>query len=84
MTPPPTITRTPEHPCRQRRLSRGWQPVQLIGRMKIEAAKDGFGLPKTYLMLRWLFLWENQRTPMPGYYAGLLERILDAGGHPRG
>ncbi len=80
------------HPCRQRRLSRGWEPVQLIGRMKIEAAKDGFTLPKTYLMLRWLFLWENHRTPVPGYYAGLLARILgtpvsptgDVGGHRRG
>ena len=80
-----TATITPAmHPCRQRRLSRGWEPVQLIGRMKIEAAKDGLTLPKTYLMLRWLFLWENHRTPVPAHYAGLIVRALDAGGHRRG
>ncbi len=63
------------HPCRQRRLCRGWEPVQLIGRLRIEAAKDGRTLPKTYLLVRLLFLWENDRLPLPGYYAGLLARI---------
>ncbi|MFI7431457.1 hypothetical protein ACIBPB_31175 [Micromonospora sp. NPDC049836] len=64
------------HPARQRRLLRGWEPVQLIGRMRIEAAKDGVILPKTYLLVRLLFLWENHRLPLPGYYASLLTRIL--------
>ncbi|MER6592103.1 hypothetical protein ABT214_09670 [Micromonospora purpureochromogenes] len=63
------------HPARQRRLLRGWEPVQLIGRMRIEAAKDGVTLPKTYLLVRLLFLWENHRLSLPGYYAGLLTRI---------
>ncbi|GAB3855849.1 hypothetical protein GCM10029963_51250 [Micromonospora andamanensis] len=64
------------HPARQRRLLRGWEPVQLIGRLRIEAAKDGVTLPKTYLLVRLLFLWENHRIPLPGYYAGLIARVL--------
>ncbi len=69
------MTATVMHPARQRRLCRGWEPVQLIGRLRIEAAKDGYVLPKTYLMVRLLFLWENDRLPLSGYYAGLLARI---------
>ncbi len=52
--------------------------MQLIGRMKILAARDGVDLPKTYELLRELFLWEQHRTRMPGYYAGLLHRILES------
>ena len=79
-----TIISHPMHPCRARRLNHGWQPVQLIGRMKIEAAKDGLTLPKTYLLLRWLFLWENHREAVPAAYAGLITRALDGGGPRRG
>ena len=57
------------------RLSRGWEPVQLIGRMKILAGRDGMPLPAVYLLVRLVFLWENQRAELPGYYAGLLARI---------
>lgn len=57
------------------RLSRGWDPVQLIGRMKILAASDGVTLPHVYLMVRLVFLWENHRTPMPDYYVRLLDRV---------
>lgn len=60
---------------RQQRLARGWEPVQLIGRMRIAAGRDGITLPKTWLMVRVVFLWENHRIPVPGYYAGLLARI---------
>ena len=57
------------------RLTRGWEPVQLIGRMKILADRDGVNLPAVYLLVRLIFLWENQRAHLPGYYAGLLARI---------
>ncbi|MDQ7904828.1 hypothetical protein RB614_09875 [Phytohabitans sp. ZYX-F-186] len=60
---------------RRLRLSRGWDPVQLIGRMKILAAGDGTVLPPVYLLVRLLFLWENHRAPMPSYYVGLLDRV---------
>ncbi|MEV0397559.1 hypothetical protein [Polymorphospora rubra] len=62
---------------RQSRLARGWEPVQLIGRMKILAARDGVELPKTYVLLRYVFLWEQRREELPGYYAHLLDRIFD-------
>ena len=57
------------------RLSQGWEPVQLIGRLKIEAARDGHTLPPVYLMVRLVFLWENHRTPLPTYYVHLLDRV---------
>ena len=57
------------------RLSHGWDPVQLIGRMKIAAARDGVTLPAVYLLVRLVFLWENRRAELPGYYAGLLTRV---------
>jgi hypothetical protein len=62
---------------RQRRLSRGWDPTQLIGRMKILATRDGVTLPATWLMVQVLFLWENGRAPVTGYHASLLARALD-------
>jgi hypothetical protein len=61
---------------RQPRLERGWEPVQMIGRMRIAADRDGVALPKTWLLIRLVFLWENHRTPVPGYYAGLLHRVF--------
>lgn len=64
---------------RQPRLARGWEPVQLIGRMKIFADRDGVALPKTYLLIRLIFLWEHHRAPLPGYYAHLPCRIFE---HP--
>ncbi len=57
------------------RLSRGWEPVQLIGHMKTLAAQDGVTLPAVYLMVRLVFLWENHRAPMPTYYVNLLDRV---------
>ena len=57
------------------RLSRGWDPVQLIGRMKILAERDGVTLPHVYQLVWLVFLWENARITIPGYYAGLLRRI---------
>jgi hypothetical protein len=62
---------------RQPRLERGWEPVQMIGRLRIAAGRDGVALPKTWLLIRLVFLWENHRTPVPGYYAGLLNRVFD-------
>jgi len=61
---------------RQPRLSRGWEPTQLVGHMKIAAQGDGVTLPATWLLLRLLFLWENQRATVPGYYATLLHRVF--------
>jgi hypothetical protein len=60
---------------RSLRLSRGWEPVQLIGHMKIEAAQDGHTLPAVYLMVRLVFLWENHRAALPTYYVHLLDRV---------
>jgi hypothetical protein len=61
------------HPCRQRRLTYGWQPMQLIGRIEILAEHAGIDLPKTYELLRHLFLWEQHREPLPEQYAVLIE-----------
>jgi hypothetical protein len=60
---------------RRLRLSRGWEPTQLVGKMKLLAAGDGITLPAGYLLVRLLFLWENHRAPLPGYYVGLLDRV---------
>ena len=57
------------------RLSQGWEPVQLIGKMKILADRDGVALPAVYQLVWLVFLWENSRIPIPGYYAGLFARI---------
>lgn len=64
------------HPCRTARLSRGWEPVQVIGRMKIVAGRDRVVLPDTWLLVKLLFLWENQRVPVAGYYRTLLSRVF--------
>jgi hypothetical protein len=61
------------HPCRERRLTYGWQPMQLIGRIEILAQHAGIDLPKTYELLRNLFLWEQHREPLPEQYAVLIE-----------
>jgi hypothetical protein len=45
--------------------------------MRIAASRDGMALPKTWLLIRLVFLWENHRTPVPGYYARLLDRVFD-------
>jgi hypothetical protein len=71
------MTATRVAPFRHRRLSRGWEPIQLIGRMKILAARDGITLPPAWLLIQWMFLWENHRAPIPGFYLDLLVRILD-------
>ncbi len=34
-------------------------------------------LPETWLMVKLLFLWENQRVPVSGYFTTLLSRVLD-------
>lgn len=60
---------------RMLRLSRGWDTVQLIGKMKHLADRDGVTLPKVYQLVWLVFLWENHRIAVPGYYAGLLARI---------
>ncbi len=71
----PTITPA-LHPCRIRRLAYGWQPMQLIGRIEILAHHAGIDLPKTYELLRYLFLWEQHREPIPERYAVLIEYAL--------
>lgn len=63
---------------RQPRLARGWEPVQLIGRMKILAARDGVELPKTYQLIRDIYLWEHHRADLPAHVASLLGRIFDS------
>ena len=68
-----TATTTVFHPCRQRRLTYGWEPMQLIGRVEIVAQHAGIDLPKTYELLRNLFLWEHHREPLPEQYAVLIE-----------
>ncbi len=72
-----TITPAPTYRWRQPRLARGWEPVQLIGRMKILAARDGVTLPKTYELIRSMYLWEHHRAELPVYVASLLGRIFD-------
>lgn len=49
----------------------------MLGRMKIVADREGVALPKTWLLLRLVFLWENQRAPVPAVYAGLLAQVFD-------
>jgi len=71
-TTAPTVYR-----WRQPRLARGWEPVQLIGRMKILAARDGIELPKTYQLIRDIYLWEHHRADLPAHVASLLGRIFD-------
>ena len=72
-----TTTLSPAvHPCRSRRLAYGWQPMQLIGRIEILAYYAGIDLPKTYELLRHLFLWEQHREPIPEPYAVLIEYAL--------
>ena len=61
------------HPCRRRRLAFGWEPMQLIGRIEILAHYAGIDLPKTYELLRYLFIWEQHREPIPEAYAVLIE-----------
>ena len=63
------------------RLSKGWEPTQLIGRMKIQAARDGVALPATYHLIRLLFLWENGRITVPAYYADLINRAIIGSGY---
>ncbi|MEU7923182.1 hypothetical protein [Micromonospora zamorensis] len=73
-----TTTPTPTgYRWRQPRLVRGWEPVQLIGRMKILAARDGVELPKTYQLIRDIYLWEHHRADLPAPVASLLGRIFD-------
>lgn len=67
---------THTHPCRSRRLAFGWEPMQLIGRIEILAHHAGIDLPKTYELLRHLFLWEQHREPIPELYAVLIEYAL--------
>lgn len=64
------------HPVRQRRLNQGWQPMQLIGRVEVVADHAGIDLPKTYELLRNLFLWEQHREPIPAPYGLLIEYAL--------
>ncbi|MGA3541554.1 hypothetical protein ACK8GE_19910 [Micromonosporaceae bacterium DT194] len=72
-----TTTAPVSYRWRQPRLARGWEPVQLIGRMKILAARDGVELPKTYQLIRDIYLWEHHRADLPVYVASLLGRIFD-------
>ena len=72
-----TTTAAPSYRWRQPRLARGWEPVQLIGRMKILAARDGIELPKTYQLIRDIYLWEHHRADLPAHVASLLGRIFD-------
>lgn len=61
---------------RQRRLARGWEPSQMIGRMKIAAHRLGLELPPAWLLARWVFLWENHRVELPPFYATLLDDVF--------
>lgn len=68
---------------RQPRLMRGWQPVQMVGKMKILAARAGVELPPTWLLLRLVFLWENHRAAIPLAYDRLLGTVFDTYVSPR-
>jgi len=59
------------------RLARGWEPRQMVGRMQILADREGVALPQVWLLLRWVFLWENHREPVPVQYAGLLAQVFE-------
>jgi hypothetical protein len=71
-SPSPTVAAV----WRQHRLARGWEPVQLIGRLRIAASRDGHDLPKTYQLVRDVFEWENHRTELPGDIARWLHYIF--------
>jgi len=61
---------------RQRRLARGWEPTQMIGRMKLAAGRLGLTLPPAWLLVKWVFLWENHRAELPPFYAALLDDVF--------
>jgi hypothetical protein len=67
---------TPTYRWRQPRLARGWDPIQMIGRMKILAARDGVALPPSWWLVKVVFLWENHRSGIPAYYDRLLARVF--------
>jgi hypothetical protein len=62
---------------RQLRLAHGWDTAELVWRMKFVAGRDGVHLPKMPTMLTWVFLWENQREPLTGFYAELMLAVFD-------
>lgn len=70
------MSSAPTGSFRQRRLSRGWEPTQMIGRMKITANRLGLDLPPVWLLVKWVFLWENQRAELPPFYAALLDDVF--------
>lgn len=70
-------------PFRQLRLSHGWELADLAMRMKFTATVRGLVLPPVGLLVAWLFLWENQRQPIPGFYADLLTVVFDTYPCPR-
>ncbi len=67
---------TPLYRWRQPRLARGWEPAELVCRMKLHAARDGVVLPQTWLLVKVVFLWENHRAGIPAYYDRLLAQVF--------
>ncbi len=61
---------------RNQRLSRGWEPLDVVGRMKFTAQRQGLLLPPGWVLLQWVFLWENHRAPLPSFYEQLLDHVF--------
>lgn len=64
------------NPWRNARLARGWEPLDVVGRMKARAGRQGLPLPPAWLLIQWLFLWENHRVVIPRFYTRLLAQVF--------
>lgn len=70
------ISATMGDPWRQARLDRGWEPLDVVGRMKTTADRQGLRLPPAWLLIQWLFVWENHRAALPTFYEELLTQVF--------
>lgn len=83
MTTTTALPAVTAYPLRQLRLSHGWELADLAMRMKFVATVRGTVLPPVGLLVAWIFLWENQRQELPGFYAELLATVFDTYPCPR-
>lgn len=68
----------PLYRWREPRLARGWDPVELVLRMKAVAQREGVSLPHAWLLVKVVFLWENHRAGIPAHYDRLLAQVFAA------
>ena len=71
-----TAPRTPLYRWREPRLARGWDPVELVLRLKTVARREGVPLPHAWLLVKVVFLWETHRAGIPARYDRLLAQVF--------